>query len=170
MRTRDANRGHLPKKPLSGSTTLYDTTVAETRRYTEWARPKRPSPQGWPMDSITGVGITEVYQDPSYKKIMACFCLCTVPVTLRAIYLSPAHTNQSYRLHTSLQPPAESRAKRVQAVESNDAQGNRDRLLQSDSPRDGGTAEDDGGKKTELDAVRLVVLDAVTAEGICNGC
>lgn len=68
---------------------------------------------------------------------------------------------------TSLQPAAESSAKCVQAIQSDDAQGDGDRLLQADSPRDGGTTEDDGGKEAELDAVRLVVLDTVAAEGIC---
>lgn len=65
------------------------------------------------------------------------------------------------------QPPTESRAKCIQTVESDDAQGDRDRLLQADSSRDRGTAEDNGSEEPELDAIRLVVLDTVAAKGIC---
>lgn len=61
----------------------------------------------------------------------------------------------------------ESRAKRVQAVQSNNAQGDWDRLLQTDRTGNGRTAKDNGGEETELNAIGQVVLDAVTAESIC---
>jgi hypothetical protein len=64
-------------------------------------------------------------------------------------------------------PRAESRAKGVQSIERNNAQGDRDRLLQADRSGNGGTAEDDRGQETELNAIGLVVLDAVTTKGVC---
>lgn len=78
------------------------------------------------------------------------------------------HTAQIPSSITPLQPPADSRAERIQAVQSNDAQSDWDRFLQTDSSRDGGTAEDDGGEETELDAIGLGVLDTVAAKGIYN--
>ena len=69
-----------------------------------------------------------------------------------------------------LQPPAESRAEHVESVQRDNAQGDRDRLLQADGSGDGRTAEDDGGQEAELDAIRLVVLDLVAAKGICIVC
>lgn len=68
--------------------------------------------------------------------------------------------------HNPLQPPAESRAECVQAVKSNDAQGDGNRLLQADCSGDGRPAEDDGGEEPELNTVRLVVLNTVATEGI----
>lgn len=62
---------------------------------------------------------------------------------------------------------AESRPEGVHAVQRKDAQRDGDRLLEANGAGDGGTTEHDGSEEAELNAVGLVVLDAISAEGIC---
>lgn len=50
-----------------------------------------------------------------------------------------------------------------------DTEKNRDGLLEAKGAGDGGTAQHDRGKETQLNAVGLAVLDAVATEAICFG-
>lgn len=62
---------------------------------------------------------------------------------------------------------AESITKGIQPKGSNGAEHHGHRLAELDGAGKGSAAEDDGGEEAKLDAVGLVVLDAVAAEAVC---
>ena len=86
-------------------------------------------------------------------------------------YRSPL---QSHPLFSHKYPPfrklkslAESITKGIQAKGSDGAEHHGHGLAELDGAGGRGAAEDDGGEEAELDAVGLVVLDAVAAEAVC---
>jgi hypothetical protein len=87
------------------------------------------------------------------------------------IILFPASIPPSSRSGQRSKPAStESSTEGIQAVQSDDAQGDWDGLLQADRTGNRGTTKDDGGEETELNAIGLVVLDAVTTQSICLSC
>jgi len=72
----------------------------------------------------------------------------------------------SSSLHHSLQRTAERIAKSKQAVRGNHGQGDGHRLPEADGAGKRRAAEDDRCEETQLDAVGLVVRDAVAAEAV----
>jgi len=65
-----------------------------------------------------------------------------------------------------LRPPTNRGAEREHTVCGEDAEQDRDRLAQADSRGARGPAEDERGEEACLNAVRLVVLNTVPADGV----
>lgn len=68
-----------------------------------------------------------------------------------------------------LQALAEGVAKRNHAKDGQDAEADGHGLAQPDGAGNGRATEDDRGQERQLNAVRLPVLDAVSAESVCAG-
>lgn len=70
-------------------------------------------------------------------------------------------------LRHRLESLAESITKGIQPKSGNGTEHHGHRLAELDGAGKGSAAEDDGGQEAELDAVGLVLLDAVAAEAVC---
>ena len=66
-------------------------------------------------------------------------------------------------------PPSERRAKGEDTKGGQDAEQDGDGLAQANRTRDRRAGQDERGEKADLDAIRLVVLDAIGTDGVYLG-